>query len=1594
MPFTDQDKRDLGFDPRTVSPVPIAGTPASPAVQPAWTPGAGKSTGKLPEVHTRDMIEAEKSFLQVEQEVIRANSVLIREYTDLNRVANDWLKQIRERAAAEKWGVDQLRDEIDHVREFYTVHLQRLHAENERAINQQRALTQSRAGAIQGWLAMGKAMIQSAEANAEFNIRVRQTAQNLSAFTGSAVKAGEDIDLIRTRLRLTREEFDQFRESMERGVALGIDTTQLAELTRELQNVYGHSQGIAIAKNLVEAQAQNPLMQQTIEQYGQAMNPRSDMDAGARQQEQERLRLEIYHQQRTMDAKSADAYQRALDARRAGVEGKTGGADQRFLESLAGMRKALDDISSWGDNLIRYVSMVPLFFLPATLKAELGILAGVQTLVPLVARLAATQGIEPGAAAKAEGGGFGRAIKDLWGQLGTKGQIAVGAGGATAIGSAIATGWMERIRSDVEGTDPESVRSRAHLSLGIAGTKVLGGIGGGAASGAMLGTMVAPGAGTVPGAVIGGVVGGLTSLASATDDLKTGFDTFKTDAQLASDALSALAKPVQEFEKNAEQLAQNARHGLAQERGRAAEQQREFVIGGGATAEEVRRNSDVAVAGRIEQQQRALKGLDAAVENIDRNIRTARAGGREITAVQQEVRDNAIAIRDTQAARLQNELNQSRSIVRLEQDISKSLEARTEALKSQAEILRQQAQTFVGMTADTSGATGREASQTARLLAEEQVRSANDAVAQIEDRAAYNRRVHDIERGRLNQEMGEAQRRAQEKHDQELEETQRNVERMEKGASFGGMFSSAGYRTPDDMGEQFKWLFTGGESPNVRRHREELERARERVNELKREGVVAPERRDIEARVEKLQTDVNEQERLSNTERATARQRQMTARFSAETALMTQQLDLLGLALRRGVQDFTAQIQQARMQLLATQQQGLIVMGASAGQVQSLANQQAALALKMAQRAAETQPAALREADERLAESLATANNLSRQSAVTRAETEGIDPAIAITERKVQQHREELAAVPEGESFEDRRRVAREALAIEEENLRALRASRERIMEMDKNDERRLRALEGIPRLINQAEEKVRDREQALSAVPAGEENNARRQSAQEALNTARQNLDRMREMLVRGRTQAGLEERGGGEQRERARTQHETTTTNRIQQSQDLFNKAAEALLRSVTAGGDVERRQIDTRRNILEQERGLAEYLGSSFNTILDIQKEIVEQEAERYRIAKDELRRMEEAARSIGMTPEELARQETYQKQQMEVAREGAELAKKTIGAQRDFIDKALGRQFGVPTGSRFAPVMNDRFIFGEHMQLGSMRIRGNIPPWLQEQILGDAAGNVLGGNRPGGGARFKLGADDIVSPVPGTPGRPGLPRPRAPGARPTDVPAGLPPDTTELARRAAAATEALHEAQRRALGRGMDPAASTDVKVAAERLKAAQEALRGARMAAAGVAGNAQPVAEIGPVGGFVQQIAGDVRGIYTLMGLKVPNEGGPVVPPAGPRNVPGPVVPIGQPITRMADSIDQIRDMLGRVIGTVPVPGAPGAPVAPAGPRPPVAVPRIEITGTVDVNIRVDPDTLKLSVNRHISRLIRGHWIMPGRAGEGIPDDAG
>lgn len=178
---------------------------------------------------------------------------------------------------------------------------------------------------------------------------------------------------------------------------------------------------------------------------------------------------------------------------------------------------------------------------------------------------------------------------------------------------------------------------------------------------------------------------------------------------------------------------------------------------------------------------------------------------------------------------------------------------------------------------------------------------------------------------------------------------------------------------------------------------------------------------------------------------------------------------------------------------------------------------------------------------------------------------------------------------------------------------------------------------------------------------------------------------------------------------------------TNHVNQvSIDLLSSEAKARSAALAVGKeayDRERALINVKQETLSTEKDLAEYLGSSYSTIFNIQGQMLDQQIAAHEVTRQRMAEIEQLQRDGVVNAENIAE---YQQLQTQNAKEAAEITKSSLGRQRDFLDKALGKAFGVGSGSKFNPVMNDRMMFGEYMTGGGkdgLRVGG------QAQTIGE-------------------------------------------------------------------------------------------------------------------------------------------------------------------------------------------------------------------------------------------------------------------------------
>ena len=249
------------------------------------------------------------------------------------------------------------------------------------------------------------------------------------------------------------------------------------------------------------------------------------------------------------------------------------------------------------------------------------------------------------------------------------------------------------------------------------------------------------------------------------------------------------------------------------------------------------------------------------------------------------------------------------------------------------------------------------------------------------------------------------------------------------------------------------------------------------------------------------------------------------------------------------------------------------------------------------------------------------------------------------------------------------------------------------------------------------------------------------------------------------------------GDLRKDAETRAQEEATRAAIDAEKARTHAIKEATRAATEAGEVEKRRIQTSRAVTESQRGVAEYLGMSYATQLSLQKDILKTKVDEKRVVQDQMKNMEGQ-----FTEDQLKNNQTYQDLVKQNATMSADIIKSSVGIQRDFMDKALGKAFGVGAGSKFQPGMGNanfmkKKMFGEFMEVGGMTIAGQVNLDQQRAEMAKVAGMEGMEGRPVGPAR--MGAVAAVNPRfgagPGGKGQPGGAAPAVNAARPA-APAG--------------------------------------------------------------------------------------------------------------------------------------------------------------------------------------------------------------------------
>lgn len=206
------------------------------------------------------------------------------------------------------------------------------------------------------------------------------------------------------------------------------------------------------------------------------------------------------------------------------------------------------------------------------------------------------------------------------------------------------------------------------------------------------------------------------------------------------------------------------------------------------------------------------------------------------------------------------------------------------------------------------------------------------------------------------------------------------------------------------------------------------------------------------------------------------------------------------------------------------------------------------------------------------------------------------------------------------------------------------------------------------------------------------------------------------------------------------AAQEYQIAATQKEIQIKQAETQVRRSMIQAITAEMEKARGTIDTRKELLTVEKEFQEYIGASYPQIYNLQSKILQEQVNGYNEIKKAMEKMKADAAAAQINLAELP---DYQKLQVQLAREASEIAKASMARQRDFMEQALGKMFGVATGSKFNPVIADRQIFGEHMKTQSGQMVGvgrGTPMTLAERSKGFAA--ITSGAKGGPAGRLPV------------------------------------------------------------------------------------------------------------------------------------------------------------------------------------------------------------------------------------------------------------
>jgi hypothetical protein len=204
--------------------------------------------------------------------------------------------------------------------------------------------------------------------------------------------------------------------------------------------------------------------------------------------------------------------------------------------------------------------------------------------------------------------------------------------------------------------------------------------------------------------------------------------------------------------------------------------------------------------------------------------------------------------------------------------------------------------------------------------------------------------------------------------------------------------------------------------------------------------------------------------------------------------------------------------------------------------------------------------------------------------------------------------------------------------------------------------------------------------------------------------------------------------------------------------------SEAAQAAVRAITERVSREQDVLSVESTRIQSMKDINTAMGGSMANEMALNKHSIDLKRQNLELELSRLEQLKKAGQEFSQ--EGLASQKAVYQMQ-------ADLVKSQMGVQRDFIDKAVGRGFGMGQGSKFQPILGDRMMLGEYSEFGGMKRKGSMSEVDQRMA---AASLGLGGGTSARPDFSPSGAPTLSGPGGNMPGAPDFRGPK-PSASPT-------------------------------------------------------------------------------------------------------------------------------------------------------------------------------------------------------------------------------